>query len=507
MFEGMTTILDLSYIKAQRFFMQADNYCNMSLPAYIDFQPVLDYAQSSIGKKDLNDCLKKGKDYPSHYDGVNYLMLVNKDGKYAYRPMQLANPFLYYLLVREITSEHNWNALKDKFKEFKDEHIEVPSIPVLKEDKDKTSTATAIINWWNSLEQRSIELSMTYKYMFITDITNCYGCIYTHSISWALLGKDIAKSKIGKNSLGNTIDKYMRSMQYGQTNGIPQGGVVFDFIAEIVLGYADRLLADSLATKNIKEYKILRYRDDYRIFSNSREELNIISLELQKVLADLNFHMNVSKTRLTESIIEDSIKPDKYYYIQNIPAYKKNRSLFTSFQKELFYILSIAKKYPNSGTVCRLMTQISWRIEKRKEIKENIRVLAAICLDIAMTSPKIYQQALACISNLIERLESKEDKVELMRTVYKRLRTLPNIGHIQLWMQRLTYAEDKAQGVNPYTEPLCDIIYGNDITLWNNDWLKEEFTRDFPLKEICNTEKRKELTSFIKTEEVDVFEY
>lgn len=48
--------------------------------------------------------------------------------------------------------------------------------------------------------------------MFITDITNCYGSIYTHSINWAILGKEDAKRHIGKASLGHTIDTYMQGM-------------------------------------------------------------------------------------------------------------------------------------------------------------------------------------------------------------------------------------------------------------------------------------------------------
>ena len=35
-------------------------------------------------------------------------------------------------------------------------------------------------------------------------------------------------------------------MSYGQTNGIPQGTILMDFIAEMVLGYADYLLTERL---------------------------------------------------------------------------------------------------------------------------------------------------------------------------------------------------------------------------------------------------------------------
>ena len=148
---------------------------------------------------------------------------------------------------------------------------------------DKSHKAASITDWWENVEQKTIALSLKYRYMFVSDITNCYGSIYTHTIAWALMGKDAAKQKKGKSGLlGNMIDTYMQGMQYGQTNGIPQGSVLFDFIAEMVLGYADSLVSEALTRKNITDYKILRYRDDYRIFCNKKDELEKIAFILQE---------------------------------------------------------------------------------------------------------------------------------------------------------------------------------------------------------------------------------
>ena len=40
---------------------------------------------------------------------------------------------------------------------------------------------------------------------------------------------------------------------------------------------------------NVNDYKILRYRDDYKIFAHNDGELNIILKKLSEVLSDLNF--------------------------------------------------------------------------------------------------------------------------------------------------------------------------------------------------------------------------
>lgn len=57
----MKTILNLSYIKARQYFMESQNYCNMQLPVYVDFRPVLDYVQKVIGNRELNAILKDRK--------------------------------------------------------------------------------------------------------------------------------------------------------------------------------------------------------------------------------------------------------------------------------------------------------------------------------------------------------------------------------------------------------------------------------------------------------------
>lgn len=413
----MKSILDLSTTKALDYLLLPTNYSTLSLPIYFSFDKILKFVKAKIGKKDFSQCLKDSKKLPSDYENVNYDFLVNKDGRYAYRPLQLANPFLYYFLAREITKDKNWKFLKQRFTEFKKDSIEVVSIPMVKEKNDKSVMATTIKSWWEHIEQRSIELSLEYKYIFLTDITNCYGSIYTHSIAWALHGIDYAKSHRQEDNLGNNIDKYIMGMQYAQTNGIPQGGVLFDFIAEMVLGYSDLLLYEELQKKGITHYKILRYRDDYRIFSNSKEELEVIAMTLQKTLAKLNFQLNSSKTKLSEDVIESSVKADKLFYIANLPIYKKGKTVYNTLQQELLYILCLSKKYPNSGTISKLLTIFFKRISEKGKILENVEVLSAIVVEIAMNSPKVYSLAVSIISNLIDYLDTTEKRETMAKNI------------------------------------------------------------------------------------------
>ena len=181
--------------------------------------------------------------------------------------------------------------------------------------------------------------------MMETDVTDCYGSIYTHSIAWALHGKDDAKKYKGDKSLiGNIIDGLIQDGSHGQTNGIPQGSAPMDFIAEMVLGYADSELSKKIEEANITDYHILRYRDDYRIFVNNPQHGEKLVKLLSEVLLELGLKLNPSKTLSTNQVVRNSIKPDKLYWIgQN--------QVGLNLQKFLLIIHNLATQFPNSGSL------------------------------------------------------------------------------------------------------------------------------------------------------------
>lgn len=503
----MKTILDLSYIKARRYFLESKNYCNMQFPVYIDFKPVLDYVQSIIGNKELKDILKDPKKMPSYYENVNHKILVKKDAQYSYRPIQLINPYLYYLLVKAITNRSTWKEIKDRFITLAVPNIEVASIPKVKGRSDKSHSSASVFFWWDNVEQRSIELALSYRYMFVTDISNCYGAIYTHTIAWALMGKDEAKKKRDKHGLlGNIIDDFIQGMQYGQTNGIPQGSVLSDFIAELVLAYADKVLGEKLATDGICNYHIIRYRDDYRVFSNSKDEIEHIAFYLQEVLAGLNFQLNVKKTYLTEEIISKSIKPDKIDYISEGPIYRKTQkriySNMSNLQQEALFIHQFSKKYPNSGTLIRLLTTFAQRLVKKYSDYTDVSVIISIFTDIALSSPNAYKIILAIISKLISKVS--DGRAQIVNDIYEKFQRFPNIGEIQIWMQHITY---KSPNPIAYTEDICKIVnHELGVKLWNNDWVDDAYKKDFPQYEICTDWIRDSFTPIIDLDEVSLFD-
>lgn len=505
-FMDQRTVLELNAKEARKYLLQSSSYCTVNLPDYYDFTNVLSFVSQKLGNRTLESCLAQRKKMPSEYEGVNHHLLTNKDGKYAFRRLQLANPYLYYLLVKTITEPNNWALIQQHFVNRNRPTIGVASLPKVKKSRSQAQAGVDIPAWWENYEQESIALALQYQYVFVTDITDCYGSIYTHTIPWSLYGKDYAKTHRSEKNLGNDIDRYMCAMNYDQTNGIPQGSVLFDLIAEIVLAYADFCLYERLGAKDIndEDYHILRYRDDYRIFANTKEKLEVIVQTLQEVLIDLNFRMNTSKTHLSEEVILDSIKKDKLAYLTQPPIYDGKDSNFSTIQKELLFILQFAKEHPNSGMVARLLSKLLNRIEDDGMEKDNPRVLISITVETMMTSPRVFNVGTALISCFLSKIE--EGKEEILRSVYSKLRRLSNTGELDIWLQRITY---HLNDVNiAYDEGLTKVVAGQPgVSLWNNEWVKPELLQGFPLMSICDVQKRNDQTPIIPAAEVSIFEY
>lgn len=159
------SVLDMNGNQARMFFLKAESYSNCSLPKYINIEKGIAEGLRLLPKRDSNlTTLMVSKNILKEKENINYTILVNKDGAYGWRPIQLIHPLLYIDLVNTITKENSWNALKEKFKTFQsDERIKCISIPV-ESNSRKNDTATSILNWWENFEQEQIKYALDYEY-------------------------------------------------------------------------------------------------------------------------------------------------------------------------------------------------------------------------------------------------------------------------------------------------------------------------------------------------------
>lgn len=133
------------------FLLKSDQYHNFELPEYFVFDKVLKFVQERIGDKSFDDCIQSS---PCEVPDINFEMLTNKDGRYAVRPLTLANPYLYYFLTRELCSEDGWAAALECFSKYKVPNITPCALPIAKDENEKESFnhSISILNWWNTFE-------------------------------------------------------------------------------------------------------------------------------------------------------------------------------------------------------------------------------------------------------------------------------------------------------------------------------------------------------------------
>jgi hypothetical protein len=457
----MPQIIELSSAEARAHFLKGSSYFNGDFPTYISFEPILMSVSAVLDGGDYHGfkCAK-----PHELPSVNYSFTANKDGRLAWRPLELIHPVLYVSLVNALTTEDNWATVQQRMESFKGGVVECCSVPVFSSDH-QTDVAAQILSWWQAVEQRSLAYSLEYTHLLHTDVTDCYGALYTHSIPWALHG--LAAAKDGKKDpslLGNVMDSHIQAGRYGQTNGIPQGSVLMDFVAEIVLGYVDSMIGDALG--NPADVRILRYRDDYRIFSNNQERgeevLKIVSDKLRFV----GMRLGVSKTIACSNVVEGSVKPDK---LAGIALQDLGNSNAQTIQKQLLRLHAFGRHYPNSGALKRLVSEFHSSITKQTDCPDDLDVQVAIATDIAFTSPSTIPAVAGILSHLIS-LAPSDEKGDLWSRVRSKMARVPYNGYLEVWMQRVI--KPKALGiVFESEEPICRIVNRETPTIWDCTWI------------------------------------
>ncbi len=134
------------------------------------------------------------------------------------------------------------------------------------------------------------------RYVAEADISTCFPSIYSHSISWSLVGKATAKatSKPTEANVSlwyNQLDYYTRNMKFGETNGLLIGPHTSNLIAEVILTSVDEKL-------NNKGFKYVRNIDDYTCYAETHEEAENFIIKLSDELAKYELSLNSKKTKI-----------------------------------------------------------------------------------------------------------------------------------------------------------------------------------------------------------------
>ncbi len=262
----------------------------------------------------------------------------------ARRRMSIPNPMSYIRIVNRIVSnESELQTIFDK-----------SQISLTKPSPNQKDTQKRA---YNRISNSQIETRYANEKLFSNntycikiDISNFFDSIYTHSVSWAIHTKDIAKREKKNNQLlGNIIDTALQNMNDKQTHGILVGNAVSRIISEIILCDIDDKIS-----KKFPNIGICRYVDDYSFYISEKESTSAIISFVRNQLLEYDLVLNEAKTKIIQApfILErsgiDEIKSitttDAYtYYNRMMILFEKSKDI--SLLKYGFSILySITKK-------------------------------------------------------------------------------------------------------------------------------------------------------------------
>lgn len=146
---------------------------------------------------------------------------------------------------------------------------------------------------------RYLRLEQKYSSMWMLDVANCFQSIYTHSISWAVKNKNFVKDNLNYTSqFCQKFDTMIQRSNNNETSGVPVGSEVSRVFAEIIFQDADVKVMHELKKAGLEhevDYEVLRYVDDYLVFSRSDDVSEIVSNTIADVIGAYNLNVNESK--------------------------------------------------------------------------------------------------------------------------------------------------------------------------------------------------------------------
>ncbi|MBX3611308.1 MAG: RNA-directed DNA polymerase [Hydrogenophaga sp.] len=205
------------------------------------------------------------------------------------RQLDIPNPINFFMLASVI--EAMWPALTAKW-------YSKPGQALSKPKKTTSGQAKRAYEWagsFSDIPEHRARIRAGMRYGLQTDIKGFYPSIYTHSIPWALHGKEKSQEKIGWAKLrGNKIDRLLQIGQLKQTKGIPIGPDTSFLVAEMLLTKLDRQIVGEVGSR------YFRYLDDFEFAFATFNEAEKGLSRFQEILGQFELIANEAKTCIFE---------------------------------------------------------------------------------------------------------------------------------------------------------------------------------------------------------------
>ncbi|WP_376800991.1 hypothetical protein [Candidatus Raskinella chloraquaticus] len=130
--------------------------------------------------------------------------------------------------------------------------------------------------------------------------------------------------------------------------------------------------------------------------------------------------------------------------------------------------------------------------------------MVAILTDIAVISPITIPFVSAILSHLISFVKNRDEKIELYQAMYTKFKNVPYNGYLEIWLQRVMVPLKLNMNID-FEEAICKIVRGQDISIWNSEWISCAGVTNAMKRSIINSELLHSIPEVIPLDEVKLF--
>ncbi|MBK7236344.1 MAG: RNA-directed DNA polymerase [Sterolibacteriaceae bacterium] len=317
------------------------------------------------------------------------------------RPICIPNPAAQYFLADCISD--NWQTIKSKLSRSK---LSV-SIPKLGTEIGRAISITPI----RELNEIKLLQSVRHRYCLTTDISQFFPSIYTHAISWATEGKEVARQKSNRNSktlLGARLDELCRYTQSNQTIGIPIGPDTSHILAELVGSAIDLEIRKALG----KWPHGFRHVDDFILFFDTENDALRALTAISNALATYELKINIQKTKVAP--VEESQSDSWTHQFDSFSFSVQRQAQRKDLHRFFDLAFTLAKSNEDENVVQYALRRIETEIIK----SVNWDVFQAYLLRCMDCYPNTIPECALIISTYIQHILSVVTKKRQQRKEY-----------------------------------------------------------------------------------------
>lgn len=249
------------------------------LPPCFNTHDLANYAQEVI---DIAKSFGRKYSVPLTYSGYK--------SESSRRKFAVPNPYHYCKIVDLIVE--NEDVLGEIFEKSK-YSLTAPTKKGPKDNQPYSKRSTSVADTKNEIEKAY----QNHRFEIRLDINAFFDNVYTHSIPWAMHGIETSKQRRNDDTLlGNQVDKYIRALNYDQTNGILVGNAVSRIVSEIILCTIDEQIQNKFT-----DIQCRRFVDDYYIYTSDITRVQEIIAFIRVCLARYELSFNENKIQINES--------------------------------------------------------------------------------------------------------------------------------------------------------------------------------------------------------------